>query len=67
LMEQVNQYFKDRTEEFWYYSPSRKQKEECTLFHVHNWIHFFVSIYNEKTFENYFIKKLNERGECILK
>ena len=36
LMEQVNQYFKDRPEDFDDYYPCRKQKEECTLFHVHN-------------------------------
>jgi len=45
LMERVNQYFKDRTESFDDYYPCMN-KDECNLFHVHNWIQFFVSIYN---------------------
>ena len=65
-MERVNQYFKDRTESFDDYYPCR-QKGECNLFHVHNWIQFFVSMYNDTTFdENHFINELNERGEYIL-
>ena len=24
-------------------------KDECNLLHVHNWIQFFVSMYNDKT------------------
>src|SRR5215207_5173671 len=44
LMERVNQYLKDRIESFDdYYSCI---KEECNLFHVYNWLQFFVSIYN---------------------
>jgi hypothetical protein len=48
-MERVNQYFKDRTESFDDYYPCRLQKDndECILFHVHNWIQFFVSMYND--------------------
>ncbi len=38
LMEGVNQYFKDRTEGFDDYYPC--MKDECNLFHVHNWIQF---------------------------
>ena len=64
LMERVNQYFKDRTKSFDDYYPC--VKNECNLFHVHNWIQFFVSKYNDKTFENYFINELNDRGEYIL-
>jgi putative transposase len=64
LMERVNQYFKDRIEGFDDYYPC--MQNECNLFHVHNWIQFFVSMYNDTTFENYFINKLNERGEYIL-
>ena len=47
-MERVNQYFKDRTENFDDYYPCMQQKEdsECNLFHVYNWIHFFVSMCN---------------------
>ena len=66
LMERVNQYFKDRTEGFDDYYPCM-QKDECNLFHVYNWIQFFVSMYNDTTSKkNYFIKDLNERGEYIL-
>ena len=45
LMERVNQYFKERTENFDDYYPC--MQDECNLFHVHNWIQFFVSMYNE--------------------
>ena len=65
MMERVNQYFKDRTESFNDYYPC--MKDECNLFHVYNWIQFFVSMYNDTTFENYFINELNERGEYNLK
>ena len=65
LMERVNQYFKDRTEGFDDYYPCIK--DECNLFHVYNWIQFFVSMYNDTTSkENYFINELNERGKVIL-
>ena len=53
-MERVNQYFKDRTEGFDDYYPCVKNK--CNLFHVHNWIQFFVSMYNDTIFENYFME-----------
>ena len=62
-MERVNQYFKDRIENFDDYYPC--VKNECNLFHIHNWIQFFVSMYNDKTFEDYFINELNDRGEYI--
>ena len=64
LMERVNQYFKDRIENFDDYYPC--VQIECNLFHVYNWIQFFVSMYNDKTFEDYFINELNDRGEYIL-
>ncbi|HSF49945.1 MAG TPA: hypothetical protein VLA74_04215, partial [Nitrososphaeraceae archaeon] len=60
----VNQYFKDRIESFDDYYPCIRN--ECNLFHVYNWIQFFVSMYNDTTFENYFINELNERGEYVL-
>jgi putative transposase len=64
LMERVNQYFKDRIECFDDYYPCIQNKDNrCNLFHVHNWIQFFISMYNDKTFENYFINELNDRGE----
>ena len=64
LMERVNQYFKDRIENFDDYYPCTRN--ECNLFHVHNWVQFFISMYNNTTFENCFINELNERGEYIL-
>ena len=51
LMERINQYFKDRTESFDDYHPCM-QKEECNLFHVYNWIQFFVSMYNDTIANN---------------
>ena len=44
LMERVNQYFKDRIENFDDYYPC--MQDECNLFHIYNWIQFFVSMYN---------------------
>jgi putative transposase len=53
LMERVNQYFKDRIESFDdYYPCMQKENNECNLFHVYNWIQFFVSMYNEITINN---------------
>jgi hypothetical protein len=63
-MERDNQYFKDRTESFDDYYPC--VKNECNLFHVHNWIQFFVSMYNDKTFENYFINELNDTDNIFI-
>ena len=64
-MERINQYLKDRIESFDDYYPC--MQIECNLFHVYNWIQFFVSMYNGMTAKkNYFIKYLNERGEYIL-
>ena len=45
LMEWVNQYLKDRIESFDDYYPCIK--DDCNLFHVYNWIQFFVSMYND--------------------
>jgi len=45
LMERVNQFLKDRIESFNEYYPCIK--EECNLFHVYNWIQFFVFMYND--------------------
>ena len=64
LMERVNQYFKDRSENFDDYYPC--VQIECNLLHVNNCIQFFVSMYNDKTFENYSINELNDRSEYIL-
>jgi hypothetical protein len=63
-MERVNQYFKDRTESFDDYYPCIKN--ECNLFHVRNWVQFFVTMYNDTSFENCFINDLTNRGEYVL-
>ena len=65
IMERVNQYFKDRTELFDDYYPC--VKNECNLFHVLNWIQFFVSMYNDTSSnKNYFIIQLQEEVNNIL-
>ena len=46
LMERVNQCLKDRIESFDDYYSCIKE-EEYNLIHVHNWIQFFVSMYND--------------------
>ncbi|HEX2405903.1 MAG TPA: hypothetical protein VHJ38_01740 [Nitrososphaeraceae archaeon] len=57
----VNQYVKDRIESFDDYYPCMQQKGECNLFHVHNWIQFFVSMYNNTiSNKNDFIIQLQE-------
>ena len=50
LMERVNQYLKDRIESFDDYYPC--MQIECNLLHVHNWIQFFVSMYNDTIASN---------------
>src|SRR5512134_1069041 len=50
LMERVNQYFKDRTESFDDYYPCIAN--ECNLFHVYNWLQFFISMYNDTIANN---------------
>jgi hypothetical protein len=50
---------KDRIESFDDYSPCM-QKEEYNLFHVHNWIQFFVSMYNDTIANNKNYFWLNE-------
>ena len=60
LMERVNQYFKDRTESFDDYYPC--MQDECNLFHVYNWIQFFVSMYNDTIANNTYdfgLKEMN--------
>ncbi|MGE5634855.1 MAG: hypothetical protein ACM3VV_06445, partial [Deltaproteobacteria bacterium] len=58
---------KDRIESFDDYYPCMQKDDGCNLFHVYNWIQFFVSMYNDTTSKNnYFINELNERGEVIL-
>ena len=50
LMERLNQYLKDRIESFDDYYPCRQM--ECNLLHVHCWIQFYVSIYNDTIANN---------------
>ena len=46
-------YFKDRIESFDDYNPyMQKEENECNILHVHNWIQFFVCIYNDTTTRN---------------
>ena len=61
LMERVNQYFKDRIESFDDYYPCIQKDDRCNLFHVHNWIQFFVSMYNDTTINNndFGLKEMN--------
>ena len=65
LMERVNQYLKDRIEPFDGYYPC--MQIECNLFHVYNWIQFFVSMYNDTiSNKNEFIIKLQEEVNTTL-
>jgi len=64
LMERVNQYLKDRIECFDDYYPCIRS--ECNLFHVHNWVQFFVSMYNDTIYKNEFIITLQEEVNKIL-
>ncbi|MDR4512798.1 MAG: DDE-type integrase/transposase/recombinase [Nitrososphaeraceae archaeon] len=60
LMERANQYFKDRIESFDDYYPCKQI--ECNLFHVHNWIQFFTSMYNDvitNNNNNFWLKEVN--------
>ena len=52
LMERVNQYLKDRIESFDDYYPCMQKDDGCNLFHVYNWIQFFVSMYNDTIANN---------------
>ena len=53
-MERVNQpVFTDRIESFDDYNPCmQKEENECNILHVHNWIQFFVCMYNDTTTRN---------------
>ena len=66
LMERVNQYFKDRTESFDDYYPCIRKDKGCNLFHVYNWIQFFVSMYNDTIYKDEFIIQLQEEVNNIL-
>ena len=62
IIERVNQYFKDRTESFDDYYPCIKNN--CNMVHIYNWIHFYVSMYND--IRNDKFKLENHRDEFIL-
>jgi len=65
-MERVNQYFKDRIESFDDYYPC--VQIGCNLLHVHNWIQFFVAMYNDTSSnKNDFIIQLQEEVKIYLK
>ena len=63
-MERVNQYFKDRIESFDDCYPC--VQIECNLLHVHNWIQFFVSMYNDTISNNNYDLELEEEVNIIL-
>jgi hypothetical protein len=46
----------------------QKEDSEFNLFHVHNWIQFFISMYNviTSTKNNYFVNQLQEDMEFNL-
>ena len=60
-MERVNQYLmKDKIECLDDYYPFTR-RNECNLFHVHNWDNFFISMYNDiSSNKNDFIIKLQQ-------
>ena len=53
-----------RIESFDDYYPCTRN--ECYLFHVYNWIQFFVSMYNDTIYKNNFIIQLQEEVNKIL-
>ena len=66
MMERVNQYFKDRIEYFDDYYPCTR-RNECNIFHVHNWIQLFVSMYNNTIYnEDKFIINFQKEVNKIL-
>jgi len=65
-MERVNQFLKDRIESFDDYYPCIQKENECNLFHVYNWIQFFVPMYNNTIYKNDFIIQLQEGVNVIL-
>jgi hypothetical protein len=48
----VNQHFKLSFESFDDYYPCMQTENECNLSHIHNWIQFFVSMYNDTITNN---------------
>ena len=65
-MERVNQYFKDRIECFDDYFPCKQKDNGCNLFYVHNWIQFFVSLYNDIIYNNDCVIQLQEEVNITL-
>ena len=61
------QYFKNSTEYFDdYYHCIQKEENECKLLPLHNWMQFFVSMYNDTVISRNNEVELINRGECIL-
>ena len=44
----------------------QKDQNECNLLHVHNWMQFFVSMYNDTLISRNNEFELINGGECIL-
>ena len=65
-MERVNQYFKDRIECVDDYYPCIQKDNGCNLYHVHTWIQFFVSMYNDIIYKDEFLINLQEEVNKIL-
>jgi hypothetical protein len=66
-MERVAQYLKDKIECFDDNYSCIQKDNECNIFHVHNWIQFFVSMYNDTIYnKNDFIIQLQEEVNKIL-
>jgi hypothetical protein len=56
----TSQYFKDRIENFDECYPC--VRNECNLFHVHNWIQFFISMYNDTSSNKMINYSVTKRG-----
>jgi hypothetical protein len=61
------QYFKNSTEYFDdSYHCIQKEENECNLLPLHNWMQFFVSMYNDTVISRNNEFELINGGECIL-
>ena len=66
LMERVNQYFKDRIENFDDYYPCTT-RNECNYFmYITGYNSLFRCTTIQYLRENYLVNELNERGEVVL-
>jgi hypothetical protein len=65
LIERVNQYLKDRIESFDDYYSCMQKENECNLFHVHNWVQSFVSMYVQYLLVRLNVKQTEEGRNCL--